>query len=74
MVCDGAKASCAAKIADAIEAAILAHHMSLNGRVFQEGEGLVKGDVEKTIACVGRMGREGMRTTDQEILKLMLEK
>lgn len=72
MVCDGAKASCAAKIASAVEAAILGHCMSMNQRCFQEGEGLVKENVEKTIESIGKMGREGMRETDIKILNIML--
>ena len=72
MVCDGAKASCAAKIASAVEAAILGHCMSMNQRCFQEGEGLVKENVEKTIESIGKVGREGMRETDLKILNIML--
>lgn len=74
VVCDGAKPSCAAKIAISVEAAIMALHLSKYHRVFQSGEGLVKDDVEKTIASVGRMGRVGMKSTDIEILNLMLDK
>lgn len=74
MVCDGAKPSCAAKIASAVEAAILALHLSRKKRVFQPGEGLVKEDVEQTISSIGRMGREGMKATDEEIISIMLEK
>lgn len=74
MVCDGAKPSCAAKIASAVEAAIMALHLSRKNSAFQPGEGLVKEDVEKTISSIGRMGREGMKATDIEILKIMLEK
>ena len=74
MVCDGAKSSCAAKIASAVGTALLALDMSRKKRVFKPGEGLVKDDVEDTIASVGRMGREGMKSTDVEILKIMLGK
>jgi len=74
MVCDGAKPSCAAKIASAVDAAIMAYHMSVEGKVFGEGEGLVEGGVEGTIDRVGRMGRVGMRSTDLEILAMMLGK
>ncbi len=74
MVCDGAKPSCAAKIAAAVDTAIMALNLSRKKLVFQPGEGLVKDDVEKTIASIGYMGREGMKTTDVEILKIMLEK
>ena len=74
MVCDGAKPSCAAKIASAVESAIMALHLSRKNRVFQPGEGLVQDDVEKTIDSIGRMGREGMKSTDTEILNIMLGK
>jgi L-cysteine desulfidase len=72
MVCDGAKPSCAAKVASAVDAALLAHDLSASGKVFKAGEGLVKGDVEGTIASVGRMGRVGMKGTDDEILDIMI--
>ncbi len=74
MVCDGAKGSCAAKIASALDAAILGHEMSMGGHTFGAGEGLVKDEVEKTIASVGRMAANGMRETDAEILKIMIER
>ena len=73
IVCDGAKASCATKIASSVDAAIMAYYMAAEHRGFQSGEGLVKKDVEATIKSFGRMGREGMRSTDVEILKIMLE-
>jgi L-cysteine desulfidase len=72
IVCDGAKASCAAKIASAVDAAEMAYYMAAEGRVFPPGEGLVKDDAEQTIKSFGRMGREGMRSTDLEILRIML--
>lgn len=72
MVCDGAKPSCAAKIATAVEAGFLGLDMARNGQVFQEGEGLVQKDVDATIAAFGRMGRDGMKGTDQEILNIMV--
>lgn len=74
MVCDGAKPSCAAKIASAVDATIMALHLSRNNLFFQPGEGLVNKDVEKTIINIGRMGREGMRSTDLEILNIMMGK
>lgn len=74
MVCDGAKSSCASKIATSVGMALLSMDMSLKGRVFLPGEGLVEDNVEDTIASVGRMGREGMKSTDVEILKIMLGK
>ncbi len=73
IVCDGAKASCAAKIASSVDAAILAYHMASERRGFHNGEGLVKESAEKTLKSYGRMGREGMRATDVEILRIMLE-
>ena len=72
MVCDGAKSSCAAKIAASISMGFLAYDLAVNGLNFKDGEGLVVDDIEETIARVGRMGREGMRSTDEEILNMML--
>lgn len=73
IVCDGAKASCAAKISTAVDAAITGWYMSTKGRRFKPGEGIVKADIESTIQSVGRMGRVGMKSTDTEILKIMTE-
>lgn len=72
MVCDGAKSSCAAKIAASISMGFLAYDLAVNNLNFKDGEGLVVEDIEETIARVGRMGREGMRSTDEEILNMML--
>ena len=72
IVCDGAKSSCAAKIASAVDAAVLAVYMALHHRVFQPGEGLVQTDVEDTIRSVGYIGRVGMSGTDEEILSVMI--
>ena len=72
MVCDGAKSSCAAKIATAVDCAITAYELSKAGHAFKPGEGLVMESVEGTIESVGRMGREGMQATDEEILQIML--
>ena len=74
MVCDGAKSSCASKIATAVGMGLLSYDMARKGRVFLPGEGLVEDEIEATIASVGRMGREGMKSTDVEILKIMLGK
>ena len=75
IVCDGAKPSCAAKIASAVDAAILGFELgSREGVAFKSGEGLVKKSAEDTIRSFGRMGRDGMRSTDTEILHIMLEK
>lgn len=72
MVCDGAKSSCAAKISVALESAFNALAGAQRNQVFQDGEGLVEGNVEQTIRNLGRMGRDGMRATDREILNIML--
>lgn len=72
IVCDGAKPSCAAKIASCVDAAILAINMAMKDRFFRPGEGIVKSDVEATIASVGELARDGMRQTDTEILKIMV--
>ena len=75
MVCDGAKPSCAGKIAIAVEAGLLGYEMFAHGQnQFLSGEGIVKKGVDNTIATVGRMAREGMRDTDREILEIMTEK
>lgn len=72
IVCDGAKASCAAKIASAVDAALLAHSLSMRGLGFKPGEGIIQEDAEKTIQSMGYIGRVGMKRTDVEILNLML--
>ena len=74
MVCDGAKSSCASKIATAVGMALLGMEMSRKGRVLRPGEGMIREDIEETIANIGRMGREGMKSTDVEILRIMLGK
>lgn len=71
IICDGAKASCAAKIATAIDAGILGYHMYKEGQQFYGGDGIVSKSVENTIKNVGQLAKEGMATTDQEILKIM---
>lgn len=74
ILCDGAKSSCAAKIASAVDAAITGHNMSMNNHVFAFGEGLVQDDVEHTIKNLGYVGCVGMKSTDIEILNIMLNK
>lgn len=74
IVCDGAKSSCAAKIASSVEAAILAHYMASKHHSFQPGEGIVQDDVEGTIRSMGYIGRVGMKTTDTEILNIMIDR
>lgn len=73
IVCDGAKASCAAKIAASVDAGILGYHMFRNGQQFRDGDGLVRKGVENTIRNISRLGRVGMKETDLEIIKMMTE-
>ena len=74
IICDGAKASCAAKIAAAVDAGLLGLAMYETGNQFFGGDGIVKKGVENTIATVGKLARFGMEQTDKEIIRLMLEK
>ena len=75
MICDGAKPSCAAKIASAVNAGLMGYEMYLNGQhEFMGGEGIIKKGVENTIDSVGRLARCGMRQTDSEILNIMVGK
>ena len=72
MVCDGAKASCAAKIASAVEAGILGMEMFRQGSQFVGGDGIVTKGVENTIRNVGRLAKQGMAGTDKEIIDIMI--
>lgn len=72
MICDGAKASCAAKIAASVDAGILGYHMYLNGQQFYAGDGIVTKGVEATISNVGRLGKDGMKETNEEVIKMMI--
>ncbi len=72
MVCDGAKASCAAKIAASVDAGILGYNMFLRGQQFYAGDGIVTKGVEATINNIGRLGKDGMRETNEEIIKMMI--
>ena len=74
IVCDGAKASCAAKIASSVDAGILGYNMYKRGQQFYAGDGLVSKGVEPTIENIGRLGREGMRETNEDIIKIMMGK
>ena len=74
VICDGAKASCAAKIASSVEAGLLGMQMFLHGSQFKDGDGIVTKGVENTIRNVGELAREGMKETDREIIHLMLQK
>ena len=73
IVCDGAKASCAAKISAAVDAGIMGYHMYKNGQQFHGGEGIVSKEIENTIINVGELARQGMAETDLEILRIMLK-
>ena len=71
-ICDGAKPSCAAKIAMAVEAGVMGYEMMKAGKEFLGGDGIVTKGVENTIKNVGRLARQGMSETDKEIIKIML--
>lgn len=73
IICDGAKASCAAKIATAVDGGLLGMSMYEKGNQFFAGDGIVKKGVEETIRSVSRLAHDGMRETDKEIIKIMLE-
>ncbi len=73
MVCDGAKASCAAKIAQAVDVAILGYHMYIRGQQFYGGDGIVTAGIENTIKNVGRLAKDGMKETNEEIINIMIE-
>ncbi len=73
IVCDGAKSSCAGKIAEAVEAGLLGFEMERRGNRFHGGDGILEGDVEHTIDNVGELARIGMRGTDEEIISLMIK-
>ena len=74
IVCDGAKSSCAAKIASSVDAALMAFNLSVRNKSFLPGEGIIKGDVEETIKSMGYIGRVGMKLTDTEILNIMIDR
>lgn len=73
MVCDGAKASCAGKIAVSLKTALLGIEMAENDLYFPKGEGIIGQDIEHSIRNVGRLAKEGMHKTDHEILQIMIE-
>lgn len=73
IICDGAKASCAAKIAIAVECGIYGYQMFKNGNAFNGGEGIVKENIEDTIKNIGKLASLGMVDTDKEILKIMMD-
>ena len=73
IVCDGAKASCAAKIASSVDAAIMGLSMYKDGQAFHGGDGIVMNNIEETIKGISKIGKDGMRETNNEIIKLMVE-
>lgn len=73
IVCDGAKSSCAAKIAVSVDTGILGYDMYKSGQQFCGGDGLVSNDIEGTMKNIGRLGNEGMKATNDEIIDIMLE-
>ena len=74
IICDGAKSSCAVKIASALDAAIFAHVLAMKGKVYEANTGIIQSDAGKTIRSVGHIGKVGMKQTDSEIVKMMIEK
>lgn len=74
IICDGAKISCAAKIAASLDAAYLAHHLAMNNQGYAPYTGILQEETSETISCVGLIGKEGMKETDREILKIMIER
>ncbi len=73
IICDGAKASCAAKISSALDAALFAHALAMQGKAYESNTGILQDDTGETISCVGHIGRVGMQPTDEEIVKIMLD-
>lgn len=73
LICDGAKQSCASKIAAALDYALFSHELAMDGSYFDDGDGIIKSDIEKTIAGVGVVAAEGMVQTDKVILDVMLK-
>ena len=73
IICDGAKASCAAKIAAAVDAGILGYNMYKSGQQFRDGDGIVTKGVEATISNIGHLAKDGMKQTDEEIIKIMID-
>jgi L-cysteine desulfidase len=74
IICDGAKASCAAKISTSVDAGIVGYEMAKRDLSFPFGEGIMEKDYEQTIMNIGRVGRQGMKSTDVEILNIMIGK
>lgn len=74
MICDGAKSSCALKVASAVTAGLQAVMLAMDGKAVPGREGIVDDDIEACIANLGRLGSSGMREADKVILDIMLKK
>lgn len=72
IICDGAKISCAAKIASSLDASMMAHYLAMQNKEYEAYTGILKEDTGETISCVGYIGKVGMHQTDKEIIKMML--
>ena len=72
IICDGAKISCAAKIASSLDASMMAHHLAMQNKEYEAYTGILKEDAGETISCIGYIGKVGMHQTDKEIIKMML--
>ncbi len=73
MICDGAGSSCAGKIVASVQAGIVGYKMYTKGQMYKGGDGILGYDIEQTISNVGRLAKEGMKETNNEILDIMLE-
>ncbi len=73
IICDGAKISCAAKIASSLDASMMAHYLAMQDKEYEAYTGILKEDAGETISCVGYIGKVGMHQTDKEIIKMMLK-
>ena len=74
IICDGAKASCAAKISSALDASLFAHSLAMQGKAYEANTGIIQEQTAETISTVGHIGRVGMQPTDNEIVKFMIKK
>ncbi len=74
VICDGAKPSCAAKIAASVDAGLLGYDMFIDKKEFVGGDGIVTYDADETIKNVGILGKEGMKQTDRKIVEIMLKR
>mgnify|MGYP001035170104 FL=1 len=72
IICDGAKISCAAKIASSLDASMMEHHLAMQNKEYEAYTGILKEDAGETISCIGYIGKVGMHQTDKEIIKMML--